>query len=221
MEFVSSSVTPVLVFGTDQLIVESARMSTGKGFQGWDKDHKFLTYLWKAGHTSPFEMPSLLVEVYCDIATARQWMRHRTFSYNEKSLRYAEHGDQFLDITAWRGQDTVNKQGSAGEVVEQSYATDYYRDACAQASAAYKQLLSQGVAREQARMVLPMSTMTRFRAKANLLNWIKFLKLRNHEHAQQEIRELAAECQQLIADRFPRTHEVVFGGEQSVPAQAS
>lgn len=191
-------------------------MSTGKGFQGWDKDRKFLRYLWDNKHTSPFEHAGMTVQVTCDLASARQWMRHRTFSYNEKSLRYSEADDAFLNIATWRGQSTVNKQGSDG-VAEGSFATEYYQDSCQQALDTYHQLLSQGVAREQARMVLPLSTMTTFRAQAVLWNWMRFLQLRNHHHAQPEIRGLAVSCAEMIKQQFPETYEVAFG--EQVPSE--
>lgn len=211
--FTGSSVKVIHQWGSDEGIVEAARMSTMKGFRGWDKDMSFLNYLWDKQHTSPFEQAGFAVEVECPIFVARQWMRHRTQSYNEKSLRYVEHDDSYFDVLEWRTQDKVNKQSSLpGRLPEEKKLADlvYYNaiESCAQA---YRKLLSLGVGREQARMVLPLSTMTTFRAQANLLNWIKFVFLRSYPSAQLEIRELSDEVKKVIKYYFPRTYEVIHG----------
>lgn len=213
--FVSSSLKVVHQWGSDEGIVEAARMSTMKGFKGWEKDLTFLAYLWDHQHTSPFEQAGFAVEVECPIFVARQWMRHRTQSYNEKSLRYVEHDDSFFDVLGWRVQDSVNKQSSLpGRLPEDKKMADLiYFNAVESCAQAYKKLLSLGIGREQARVVLPLSTMTTFRAQATLFNWIRFASLRSAPGAQEEIRELSDEVKKTIKYYFPRTYGVVYGQE--------
>lgn len=196
--------------GTDESIIEAARMSTGKGFQDWDKDARLLEYLYSHEHMSPFEMCSLIVDVECPIFVARQWMRHRTFSYNELSARYTELPDRIYQPAPEeiRMQDTVNRQGSL-EQAETTAATreaaEIFARAAEQSLSAYRRLLDLGVAREQARAVMPVGTYTRFRASANLRNWLHFLRLRLDSHAQLEIRQAALQAAEIVSRLWPRT----------------
>lgn len=205
-----TSVVYVSHQGTEESIIEAARMSTGKGFQGWDKDERLLEYLYRHEHMSPFEMCSLIVDVECPIFVARQWMRHRTFSYNELSARYTRLPEKIYQPCAAeiRLQDPVNRQGSLNQELvtpAMEEAERIFREAAEASLAAYRRLLDLGVAREQARAVMPVGTYTRFRAAANLRNWLHFLRLRLDSHAQAEIREAARQAAAIVRSLWPRT----------------
>ena len=198
-------------WGSDERIIESARMSTNKGFEGWDKDSRLLAYLWKNKHHTPFEMAGMTIEVQAPIFVFREWHRHRTQSYNELSARYTEMPNLYYLPSGARvragKQSTKNKQGSqegftdveGGDIIldlRASYADS--RDV-------YEALLAKGVARELARLVLPVAQYSRMRASANLRNWLGFLTLRMDEHAQLEIRAYATAVASLVEQCFPRT----------------
>jgi thymidylate synthase (FAD) len=202
-------------WGSDERIIESARMSTNKGFKGWDKDAKLLRYLYEHHHMTPFEMCGLTVEVQAPIFVFREWHRHRTQSYNELSARYTELPDLFYLPTRERvqKQSKKNKQGSDGEF--SPHEANLVRgdmDACyAECRRLYVDLLAQGVAREIARLVIPVAQYSRMRASANLRNWLAFLTLRMDPAAQWEIRQYANEVGKLIEAAFPRTWELFNG----------
>jgi len=198
-------------WGSDEIIIESARMSTNKGFEGWDKDSKLLAYLWKNKHHTPFEMGGMTIEVQAPIFVFREWHRHRTQSYNELSARYTELPNLYYIPTIERlmaGKQTkVNKQSSTYGISEQ-YAHEYQRSIARQyieARDIYSELLDSGLARELARIVIPVGQYSRMRASANLRNWLQFLTLRMDEHAQWEIRQYANVVGELVKDKFPRT----------------
>lgn len=199
--------------GGDAMPLEAARMSTGNP-TGLDpgKDDKLRDYLWRNAHATPFEMSVLQVEVQCPIFVAREWMRHRTFSYNEFSGRYAEMPDMYYLPGEHRivVQDEINKQGSgeplSDETIEQ--ARGIILDITREARYCYEMLLDLGVAREVARCVLPVSQFTRFRAQANLRNWLHFINLRSADNAQYEIRVYADAAAEIIKAIWPKTWEV-------------
>jgi len=201
-------------WGSDERIVEAARMSTSGGFRGWDTDSKLLRYLWEHKHLSPFEMAGLTIEVQAPIFVFREWHRHRTQSYNELSARYTELPDIFYIPSIERlmagGQSKVNKQGS-GEGLSRENANEaiiWIGEASRQARCKYDLLLSRGVSRELARLVIPVNQYSRMRASANLRNWLAFLSLRQGEGAQWEIRQYANFVNSIVKELFPRTWEL-------------
>jgi thymidylate synthase (FAD) len=200
----------VETWGSDERIIEAARMSTNKGFQGWEQDAKLLRYLWKNRHLSPFEQCGLTVEVQAPIMVFREWHRHRTQSYNEMSGRYTELPNLYYIPALGRIQKNAvtNKQGS-GETFDREDATWIRNEieiACGRARVTYERLLSEGVAKELARLVLPVNQYSRMRASANLRNWLQFLTLRLDPAAQFEIRVYAEAVAGIISERFPRTY---------------
>lgn len=236
-------VTLVESWGSDARIIESARMSTAKGFQGWGPKHaegclagvditahgdpgqqlapctctpqagdeKLLRFLWENKHHSPFEMAGLTVEVQAPIFVFREWHRHRTQSYNELSARYTPLPDLFYTPSLERlkagRQSKTNKQGSeAGTPEEEAlWAGAVMRTVYEKARTEYERLLAAGVARELARLVIPVAQYSRMRATANLRNWLHFLELRLAVGAQWEIRQYAAAVYVLVEQQFPRT----------------
>lgn len=179
--------------GTDQTIINAARVSYDGDQQErpqW-RDDNLIKYLLKNHHTSPFEHVTFTFEVKAPIFVARQWMRHRTWSFNEISARYAKLDEDHYKPTFWRGQSDDNKQMSEGGIDDPEYAHQYYDSLMDYAWATYQQLIDLGVSREQARAVLPVGVNTRFYATTNLHNLLRFVRLRDHEHAQPEIQEYA------------------------------
>lgn len=236
-------------WGSDERVIESARMSTGKGFVGWGPqicscfyelygklpeagtrivgkpdcpkckgegsvpgDDKLLRYLWEHHHTTPFEMGGMTIEVQAPLFVFREWHRHRTQSYNEMSSRYTILPDLYYVPSTERmmnaKQGTKNKQGSQGGFTPLEADQFRIRIARAYESARkdYEAMLELGVAREIARVVLPVAQYSRMRASANLWNWLHFLGLRVAEGVQPEMRQYAMEVSRLVAQYFPRTH---------------
>jgi len=184
-------VTILDMMGNDATICSAARVSR-MGTPDTSRDAKLIDYLMQHNHTSPFEMVEFQFEVKCPIFVARQWMRHRTWSYNEVSRRYTSEDIDFYTPEFWRGQDEINKQSSTDDYYTHGeYALKIYQDLLDQAKATYYHLLADGVAREQARMVLPLATYTTFIAKVDAHNLMHFLHLRMGQDAQEEIRVYA------------------------------
>ena len=212
-------------WGSDQRVIEAARMSTDKGFAGWGTpdepgDEKLLRYLWTHKHATPFEMAGLIIEVQAPIFVFREWHRHRTQSYNEMSGRYTVLPSLYYVPSETRLQEARqskgNKQGS-----EAGFGFTKYQAGCLtrvltasyEASrATYESLLREGVAREVARLCLPVSQYSRMRASANLRNWLSFLTLRMASNAQFEIRQYADAVGQLVEETFPRTWKLFVEG---------
>lgn len=198
------------VMGDDLSVVQGARVSYGQGTKGDEKDKKLLRYLYIHRHSSPFEMVEFKFHIRCPIFVARQWMRHRTWNYNEYSMRYSPAIQDVYVPSEWRIQDEKNKQGSnAPLAVEKNRELlQKYREHCESAFRLYAELIQNGVAREMARMVAPVGTYTEFYAKIDLNNMLKFLALREDEHAQWEIQEYARAIKTLITPHVPWTMEI-------------
>jgi thymidylate synthase (FAD) len=194
--------------GSDLRIVESARISYKSPSKGIEQDKKLLIYLYKNRHTSPFEQCSITYNIKMPIFIMRQFVRHRTFRLNEWSGRYSELADEFYLPTKWRAADAKNKQGSqVSESLDHSALTREVKACHDSAYATYQSLLQKGVARELARMVLPVSIFTEVYVNCDLHNLIHFLQLREDDHAQQEIREMAAAMRVVAEKLYPWTFE--------------
>jgi thymidylate synthase (FAD) len=181
--------------GDDSAIVQAARTSYGKGTKRRHEDRGLLRYLMRHAHTTPFEMCEIKLHVRVPMDVWRQWIRHRTASVNEYSTRYSEAIDaaQRTAPEAWRVQSTGNRQGSDGLLPLEQGARLSEEESRLQRLArdVYEGRLAAGVAREQARKDLPLSTYTEAYWKIDLQNLLHFLELRMDEHAQEEIRAYA------------------------------
>lgn len=191
---------------------------TCKGKGSISGDEKLLKYLYENKHHTPFEMAGLTLEIQAPIFVFREWHRHRTQSYNELSARYTALPDMFYMPSEERirmgKQDPKNKQGSSAFSPEWHQMTEVQStlfDALQDARAAYEKLLELGVAREVARIVIPVAQYSRMRASANLRNWLHFLSLRNHPAAQWEIQQYAKAVTEFVALYFPRTSALYLG----------
>jgi thymidylate synthase (FAD) len=149
-------------FGSDQRIVEAARVSYLSPSKGEDADKKLLFYLYKNRHTSPFEQCNITFNIKFPIFLMRQFVRHRTFRLNEWSGRYSELADQFYTPKAWRKQDDKNKQGSVEADLPASECYALLEEAYRVSYQSYKALLYRGVAKEMARFVLPVGVYTSY-----------------------------------------------------------
>lgn len=205
----------VETWGSDERIVEAARMSTGGGFRGWPGDERLLRYLWEHKHTSPFEMAGMVIEVRAPLMVFREWHRHRTQSFNELSARYVAMPDDDYTPTLDRvlaSQSTTNRQAQgSGAALTESDAHAWLDELDAlydHAQQVYASGLRAGVARELARLAVPVARYSVMRASANLRNWLAFLALRQDDAAQWEIRQYAHAVAALVAEHFPRTAAV-------------
>jgi thymidylate synthase (FAD) len=201
--------------GSDQSIERAARVSYGgdKKPRTTEETTKLIHYLMANEHTSPFEHAVVQMYVKCPIFVARQWMRHRTWSYNEVSYRYKQAKDEYYVPETWRGQSSDNKQMSdgtvdyAGLLYRSSDVTERGTDMTAECCAfeEYCERINEGISRELARTCLPLSTYTEFYATVDLHNLLHFVRLRLHPHAQQEIQVYASVIAQWIEEHFPIT----------------
>ena len=187
---------------SDQKIADCARISFGNDNN--NKSTDLIYYLMEHDHSSPFEMGEIVVKATAPLYIVSQWQRHRTFSYNQISLRYTEAtSENFFIPEKLRKQSKTNKQGSVGVVENQDLLQSIMLASIENSFEQYEILLANGVCREQARAVLPLATTTTFICKGNLKNWLHFLKLRQHETAQAEIRWFADKIADIIAEKFP------------------
>jgi thymidylate synthase (FAD) len=198
--------------GDDAAIVQAARVSYGQGTKAVSDDRTLIRYLMRHRHSTPFEMAEVKLLVRVPMDCWRQWIRHRTASVNEYSTRYSIAIDaaQTTSPDQWRLQSSSNAQGSEGVAGPTTGAALTAAEAELQQHArlVYQQRLEAGIAREQARKELPLSTYTEAYWKIDLHNLLHFLQLRMDSHAQWEIRSYAeAIGTQIVAPLFPLVWE--------------
>jgi thymidylate synthase (FAD) len=198
--------------GDDHAIVQAARVSYGAGTKTVRTDAGLIDYLMRHQHTSPFEMCDIKLHVKLPVFVARQWIRHRTASVNEYSGRYSEIADSFYEPepSAIGRQSSLNRQGSAGAVsaAAAERALTAWREGTVRAYQQYQSLLTDeddAVAREVARIGLPVSHYTEWYWKINLHNLLRFLELRMDSHAQYEIRVYAEAIGRIVSAWVPLT----------------
>ena len=209
--------------GDDAAVVQAARVSYGKGTKRTRDDAGLINYLMRNAHTSPFEMCDLKIHVKLPIFIARQWIRHRTASVNEYSARYSMLDTEFYvpEPAQLAAQSDANRQGRDAVLgSEESQAVlALLRSDAEQAFDHYHQMLNRdgddneldpsrsGLARELARMNLPLSAYTQWYWKVNLNNLLHFLRLRADAHAQWEIRAYADVLLDVVRKWTPLTYD--------------
>ena len=205
------------VMGSDAEICDAARVSYGAGTKSVSDDETLIRYLMRHRHTTPLEMAEIKLRIRVPMDCWRQWIRHRTASVNEYSTRYSEAIDsqQRTEPTEWRNQSSTNKQGSGDYIPTKGVPGSHYpiggeeltaheTEFLLHADRLYRSRLIAGVAREQARKDLPLSTYTEAYWKCDLHNVLHFLGLRMDSHAQKEIREYANILgEEIVAPLFP------------------
>ena len=200
------------VMGDDSSVVQAARVSYGEGTKKMSDDRTLIRYLLRHRHTTPFEMAEIKILIRVPMDCWRQWIRHRTASVNEYSTRYSLAIDsaQATPPDQWRAQATNNRQGSAGlmSIDAGEQLTELERELLQKARQVYQERIDRGVAREQARKDLPLSTYTEAYWKIDLHNLLHFLALRMDSHAQLEIRDYATTLgEQIVKPLFPLVWE--------------
>ena len=217
IDFTNTNYVPVLdhgfvglvdSMGNDAAIVQAARVSYGAGTKQVQDDRNLIRYLMRHEHTTPFEMCEVKFHIKLPIFVMRQLVRHRTASINEYSARYSVLTDEFYipELDQLQKQSTTNKQGreesdwdaDTKQKLQQRFKIFFdmnYSD--------YEQLLEEGMARELARSVLPVSGYTELYWKANLKNFLHMARLRMDSHAQWEIQEYARAMYDLAKPLFP------------------
>lgn len=211
--------------GSDLTTVESARVSFNKGATTiGERETRLIRYLAEHEHTSPFRHATLMLRFKAPLFVARQLWKHivgitpefdledrftgfsggfKDTGWNEASGRYVELQDEFYVPDVWRAQSSSNKQGSAGEVTDQAQAAEAYRTGLSAAYSAYQQLREIGVAKEQARAVLPQSVYTQWIWTGSLQAFLHVVDLRVKPDAQWETQQYGLAVQQIIAEYFP------------------
>jgi len=192
--------------GGDESIVQAARVSYGAGTKRISEDRGLIRYLMRHRHTTPFEMCEIKLHVRVPMDCWRQWIRHRTANINEYSTRYSLAIDsaQGTGQEQWRRQSSANRQGS-DEAIDAAVGHDLSereRQLQTLAREVYEERIAAGVAREQARKDLPVSTYTEAYWKIDLHNLFNFLALRMDAHAQDEIRRYATVIGEQIVARW-------------------
>lgn len=198
--------------GGDTRIVAAARVSYGSGTKSISEDKALIHYLMRNLHTSPFEQVILTFHAKMPIFVARQWVRHRTARLNEMSGRYSVMADEFYlpANDQIRRQSRRNKQGRAPEELPretQERILDIFRRDQSSAYASYEELLRDDIARELARINLPLSVYTQWYWQIDLHNLFHFLRLRLDTHAQYELRQYAEVMAQMAKAVAPLAFE--------------
>lgn len=185
----------------EKLVAYCARVSSSNPDN--PEYEKLLRYLIKHKHWSPFEMAGMCVEIETTRGVAPQILRHRSFSFQEFSLRYAE-ATEFETYTA-RRQDTKNRQNSFDDMdaTDKDWFITAQNSVNESSEALYKEAISRGIAKECARNLLPMSTRTKLYMHGTLRSWVHYIDLRAAEGTQKEHRDIALECKRIFTEQFP------------------
>ncbi len=219
--------------GNDDSVVQAARVSYGSGTKKVNADKALINYLMAHRHTTPFEMCEIKFHIKLPIFVARQWIRHRTASVNEYSARYSIVEDEFYIPQAQHlsAQSTINHQGRDEDKVlnanEQKRVLELLKEDSSKAYKDYLEMINQdssgnivnedkeGLARELARMNLPLNCYTQWYWKIDLHNLLHFLNLRVDKHAQYEIRVYAQIMLDLVKKWVPNCYDAFVKNNQS------
>jgi thymidylate synthase (FAD) len=230
-EVITQGTIPVLDHGfvrldgamaSDLSVVNAARVSFARRKEAMDEsDEGLIRFLLRERHGTPFEHNAFRFHVRAPIFVAREWFRHRVGSFNEFSMRYARATDDFYVPDAEDVRTQVGKPGSYSfETVDSDVAEatrEELQSVYDAAYAAYERLVELGVARELARLVMPVGAYTEFYWTINARSLMNFVSLRAAETAQREIRRYAEACERLFAERMPVTHAAFVAAGRVAP----
>jgi thymidylate synthase (FAD) len=202
----------------EELLVYIARVSNPSNQLNMETADKLIGYMVRNKHWSPFEMVDITFDIVTSRAIAQQILRHRSFSFQEFSQRYSA-VTEFEDVQL-REAGATNRQSSlepCNPIIEvdllgERHFTDaenLVKKAIDVSDSVYKALLAAGVAKECARMILPLTTQTRVFMKGSLRSWIHYLQVRTDEHTQIEHREIAIAISEIIKDKFPNVSKAL------------
>ena len=200
----------------EALITKMARVSAPANQDNMDTAPRLLRYLLKHKHVSPFEMANLCVEIKTTRGISAQILRHRSFSFQEFSQRYADVGELGSSVIPHlRRQDTKNRQNSIDDLSSDVIAGYYRRigHLFEDAEHLYREMVSAGVAKECARSVLPIATQTRMYMNGTLRSYIHYLQVRCDESTQLEHRQIAEQIKDIFCEQFPIIGEAVFSAD--------
>ena len=194
----------------EKLIVKMARVSNPQNQENWDTGPKLLGYLIKHKHWSPFEMASMCVEIQTERDIAAQILRHRSFSFQEFSQRYAKTVP--AECPYMRMQDSKNRQNSLDELDEdtQVYWANKSARVIMDSYKVYEEMLSEGIAKETARRILPLCTPTTMYMHGTLRSWLHYIQVRTYPGTQEEHRDIALQCKDVFTQCFPVIAEAAF-----------
>jgi len=194
----------------EKLIVKMARVSNPQNQENWDTGPKLLGYLIKHKHWSPFEMASMCVEIQTERDIAAQILRHRSFSFQEFSQRYAKTVP--AECPYMRMQDSKNRQNSLDELDEdmQAHWANKTARVIMDSYKIYEEMLSEGVAKETARRILPLCTPTTMYMHGTLRSWLHYIQVRTDPGTQEEHRDIALQCKNIFSQSFPVIAEAAF-----------
>lgn len=196
----------------DNMPCSAARVSFGNEDKTGDdpaRDIKLMHYLADHQHMTPFEYQHATFLVEVPLFVRSQIHRHRAFSYNEISRRYTDENIEFWIPDVFRGQSKSNRQASGGALDSQDDPLAEVEHITNVALSCYASLLEYGVAREQARAVLPQSLLTKFYMGGNLRSWSHFIELRRDEHAQYEVQVVANRIAEKLKELWPNSCEAL------------
>lgn len=191
----------------EELIVYTARVSNPANQNNMETADKLIAYLIKNKHWSPFEMADMCVEIKTSRAIAQQILRHRSFSFQEFSQRYAEVSE--MEPVQIRKQAEKNRQSSEEEI-DSVHLSNMVQNTIERCNETYKKLLEAGVAKECARMILPLTTATTIYMKGSVRSWIHYLQIRMDEHTQLEHRQIALEIRKIFQELFPNISKALI-----------
>jgi thymidylate synthase (FAD) len=192
---------PIDCMTPENFIVFCARVSNPNNQINFETSEKLLKYLVKHKHWSPFEHVSCTFEIQTSRAIAAQILRHRSFTFQEFSQRYAS-VDDIVDLE-WRAQGKTNRQVGDESIQLPLQLQDKVNSVLEKSKEVYDELLEQGVARECARMVLPLATSTTIYMTGTFRSWIHYIELRTTDNTQKEHRDIAIKIRNILAFDFP------------------
>lgn len=220
--------------GGDFAVVAAARVSNGATYEeaskGEEADQKLINYLMKHRHGTPFEHTSFTFYVKCPLFVRSEWHRHRMASYNEISGRYVEYEPEFYIPKYFRIAGDTNKQGSLTPTQEwkDAWKAEHFinfdiefqaqfAQQCAIAFAEYKYLLQKGIAKEMARMILPLNLYTQFYFTVNARSLMNFISLRSAPNAQWEIQQYSKAIEGMFKQAMPLTYKAFEENDRIAP----
>jgi thymidylate synthase (FAD) len=197
--------------GAEALTAYMARVSNPGNQDNNETAPRLIRYLIEHGHWSPFEMCSMCVKIETERDIAAQLLRHRSFSFQEFSTRYAR--TSIAEIPHFRRQDTKNRQNSYDDLSaeDQEQLGRGASEVITKAYGLYYAMVENGVARETARRILPMCTPTVLYMHGTLRSWIHYIEVRTDPGTQLEHRKIAEQCKQVFCHQFPVIGEAAFG----------
>lgn len=209
VEFISKTFPYISgVDDAEQLIAYCARVSNPGNQHNNDTAPKLLRFLIKNHHWSPFEMVNMCVSIETSRAIAAQILRHRSFSFQEFSQRYAAVDNDAVEPVELRYAAETNRQSSTDIYNDDN---DFIAEVIGRSFTAYDLLIKQGVATETARMVLPLCTKTKLYMNGSIRSWIHYLQIRCDKHVQKEHREIADKIIDILKIEFPTVYAAVWG----------